>query len=228
MIRKLLLIATAVAMPVSAIAAVGISGGVAGAKTVNPAVITCSLSGTVNFASPGLSKNGSISTSKDSTTTTSIGATGTGCQNTPIASTITSKSTEKCKTPTSYPPCATAPKNSYVYDSDASFETGGVANLVKALHKGISVTDTGVPVTLLVTAGGTSEIVPGGACGSNVGFALTGTVKKSSPTANYTLNVCLTADSGPGTTGSFLGDLTSGTGTIAVATVGAPRSLHIS
>lgn len=227
MLRKVFLLAGTVALPVTAMTVVG-TGAVAGAASVNPAAITCSLSGSVTFASPGLSKNGSTSASKNSTKSISIAASGTGCQNTPIGSTVTTKSTEKCKLPTSYPVCATAPKNYYVYDSDAVFVSGGVANLVKALHKGISVTDTGVPLTLLVTTAGTTRVLPNGVCGpTGVGYTITGVVKKSSPVADYTLDLCLTADSGPGTSGSFFSDLTSGTGTIASAVVGGPSSLTI-
>ncbi len=52
MIRKMLVIAAAIAMPVSAVAVTAFTSGVAGAKTVVPPdpAVTCSVSGTVTFA----------------------------------------------------------------------------------------------------------------------------------------------------------------------------------
>jgi hypothetical protein len=68
MIRKLLVVGAALAMPVSVVAA----GGVAGAKTVTPAdpSQTLAISATVNF-SLGLSSRGTATTEKDSNTTIS-------------------------------------------------------------------------------------------------------------------------------------------------------------
>jgi len=75
MIRKLLVVAAAVAIPVSVVAVTGVTAGAA--KGPSPATDTavCSgISGTVNFSTP-LTTNGSTS----ATETTTVNATLTGC-----------------------------------------------------------------------------------------------------------------------------------------------------
>jgi hypothetical protein len=70
MIRKLLVIATALAIPVGTMA---LTGGVAGAKTVVPPDPSqnCSIAATVNFGSHGLSTVGQATTDTSTTTTIS-------------------------------------------------------------------------------------------------------------------------------------------------------------
>lgn len=219
MIRKMLMVAAAIAMPVGMTAAgVVITSGVAGAKAPVVAPTTCAVTGTVTFPAPGLSKIGSVGASSKSTTSSSTTASG-GCTGTSLV-TIKSKSTVKCKSQPTTAPCTG--KTGFVYDTEGGFATS-VPALAKAVKKGLVVVDNAVSLTLVPTPGtGVAEILPGGTCGGDVGFLLTGTVKKATDT--FSANICLTTDTGPGTSGSFLGDLISGAGTIATASIGGPDS----
>lgn len=89
-------------------------------------------------------------------------------------------------------------------------QTSTASQLPAELKKGVPVVDGGVTYTLLVSSA--SSISPGGVCGSSeVGFALSGTVKKYSG-STWSSNVCLGADTvaaGTSTAGTFLGDLTN-------------------
>ncbi len=218
MIKKMLMVAAAIAMPVTAVAGVAVTSGVAGAKAPVVTPTTCAITGSVTFPAPGLSKIGSVEASSKSstasTTTASGGCTGTNTE------TIVSKSTVKCKTQPTTAPCTST--SGYVYDTESGFATS-VPALAKAVKKGLVVTDAGVSLTLVPTPStGVSEILPGSTCGSNVGFLLSGTVKKATNT--FTATVCLTTDTGTGTSGSFITDLATGAGTIASAAIGGPDS----
>ena len=70
MIRKLLLVAAAIAMPASAgaVTLVATAPSAGAAATIN-----CHVAGTVSFASPGLSHNGTVSATA-TTDTTSVSA----------------------------------------------------------------------------------------------------------------------------------------------------------
>jgi len=111
MIRKMLVIAAAIAMPVSVIAVSGVTAGAASKPPPDPA-ITCAVTATVTFAAPGISNAGSVSTSKTSNTTTSGESFSTkgsdgACTGSAPDNTITSKSV-KCTgvhTPSSNTAC---------------------------------------------------------------------------------------------------------------------------
>ena len=61
MIKKLLIAVAAIAMPIGTAAAVGVvAPSVAGAAGPAPTTITCSVGGSVTFASPGLSAGGTL------------------------------------------------------------------------------------------------------------------------------------------------------------------------
>jgi hypothetical protein len=221
MFPKMVRIASAMVM-VGGMTAAGVvvaSGSAyAGSPVVAPA--TCAVTGSVNFAAPGLSKIGAVETSNKSTTTATTTASG-GCTGT-NHSIITSKATVKCKTQPTTAPCTSTV--GYVFDNAAGFASS-TATLAKAVKKGLVVVDNGVSLTLVPTAGGVgvAQIQPGGACGaSDAGFYLHGLVKKS--TAGFTATVCLTGDSGPGTTGNFIGDILGGTATVTTATIGGADS----
>jgi hypothetical protein len=123
-------------------------------------------------------------------------------------------------------------KNVNYYDNASSFVTAGVSSIVTSLGpKGVKAYDGGNKVTLNVgTTGGNTagSILPGGACGSDAGFSLTGST--SVPLLTYSLAVCLTTDTG-GSTGTFIVDELneiSGadlTGVISAATVGGSSNL---
>jgi hypothetical protein len=212
MIRKLLVVAAAAAIPLGAVAL-----GAAPASAAKPPPppsppLNCSASGTVTFASPGISNYGSASASKVSVTTTSpITYAGANCGTggSGPANNISSKSTLKCnkKVPGQDVNGATRPDcvpHDYVYDSAGQFESAGVATIQKALKK-LSFTVNGITFAAKTKSAGVSQ---SGQCSGEIGFVISGTVKAKPFTySSFTLVACLGADSGPGTTGSFFSDI---------------------
>jgi len=240
MIRKMLVVAAAVAMPAAAFAgATAVAGsGIASAKALPPVTGTCTLSGTVTFAKPGLSYNGTLTNKTTSLSKTAITPSGI-CGTKAIKNKITSTAGVCATDPSPAPACAlasakTLAKDPNFYDTASSLATGGVSNIVTSLAAGIPAVDNGTKVTLQVTAPGTSSILPGGACGSDIGFHLSGGVTNGgAAVSSYVLNICLTGDSGTGTTGGFFADYLAAAGgntgvTIATATLGAASSLTFS
>jgi len=249
MIRKLLVLAAAVAMPAAAMAGVtAVTGsGIAWAKAGTPEAISCTLSGTVTFAKPGLSYNGSLTNKTVEDTKTDITpAASAGCSTKAIKNTIASTTTACAGAASPAPECSLAPaktlaKDPDFYDTASSLASSGVSEIATSLAAGIATTDNGNKVVLEVTSGGTSSVLPGGACGSTVGFQLTGAVDTTSATpftiggsdASYDLIICLSTDTGPGTTGSFFADYLSAAGgstvpTLATAGLGSASNLSIS
>jgi hypothetical protein len=281
MIRKMLVLAAAVAMPAAAMAgvtAVG-SAGMASAKALPPVAVSCTLGGTVTFAKPGLSFNGSITNKTVETSKTDIGAvvgSPVACSTKAIKNKIISATTQCWSVLPTFtsktvftggttvsgaaPECTTNPKGvaagsgatasgakyaigkQLYYDTASSLASAGTADIVSSLPNGIATSDNGTKVTLQVTTGGTGSILPGGACGTDIGFALAGNVFLLNTTtpvvigtsnATYTLNICLTGDTGTGTTGAFFTDFLGAAGgdtsiTIASAILGSASSLAIS
>jgi hypothetical protein len=203
MIRKILVFAAAIAMPVSVIAVTGAVAGAAKVVTPPDPAITCTVASTVSFAAPGLSQAGSITTAKTtvSTTTPTVFGTvpaGAACAGGGTANTITTKGTKCAKKgtqPASNPACA---PGFYGYDSWANFSTGGTASVQKSLKK-LNYTINGIAYQTKTTAA--AQVLPGGACGANsVGFQLTGTVKKPKQDKGQTstLTACLGSITGTG------------------------------
>ena len=232
MIRKMLTIAAASVIPMTGfVGAVAVGAGTAGAGAPLVAAATCAISGAVTFDG-GISANGRIDSSKTSTSTTSLSGTGTHCQPTVLTQNITQKSA-KCADVTLVPayvlgslltPAATIlpgcgpdakGKPSKLYETGTAWGfVGGVDvkgvpasttdGIKLALTQGVPYSDNGEALTLLV--GSVTADLPGGLCGTEAGFTLAGTVKKSA-TATWDLNLCLLGDTGPGTTGVFLTDI---------------------
>ncbi|MGP0108738.1 MAG: hypothetical protein ACLPR9_07725 [Acidimicrobiales bacterium] len=226
MIRKILVVAAAIAMPVSIIA---VTGTVAGAKTVVPPdpAVTCSVAGTVNFAGPGLSAAGSTEPYKTSVSTTSPTVFGNGCSGGGTANSITTKSTKCAKKlgktqPASNPACANnvpASYGEYGYDSWANFTAAGTTSIQKSLKK-LDFTINGIAYLTKTTAA--AVVYPGAACGADsTGFALTGTVSgpKQDKGQTSTLTVCLGAITGTdlGVESTFLLAAVLQQGTVATA-----------
>jgi len=210
MIRKLLVIAAAVAMPASALAAVTAVGstGIAGAAK-SYTTQTCAISGGVTFATPGLSYAGSLSKKSTSESLSAATATGTGCgAGVTGVGHLTSKivsDSSLCSSASPPPACAGATsKLKYYYDNASSLATAGVASIAASLHKGLKLYDNGNKVTAEVTVAGTSSVTPGEACGTNVGFQLSGDTNIAGLT--YDLLLCITGDTGTGTSGAFYTD----------------------
>ncbi len=231
MLRKLMMVAAAAAIPLGAVAlGAGPAAATKGPPPASPP-LTCSASGTVNFAPPGISRNGSISLNKTSTTTTSglvFSGSGCGSGGTGPANTIVSKSTVKCskkvanenKSGGPQPGCMVGGYN--VYDQASAFASTGTATLQKALKK-LSFTVNGIPFSGKTTSAAVSG---SGQCSGEAGFVLSGTVKAKPYTySTFTLIACLGHDTGTGTTGSFVTDIAvqlgspSSTSTIATASI---------
>jgi hypothetical protein len=234
MIRKLLMVSAALAMPIGLVVATGTTAYAKGKPPPDPAV-NCSVhNGVVTFATPGLTQSGTLTTAKTTTSTTS-GLTlengTTSCTGSSGGRSIVSK-TQKCSaagSTTDYPICAGAPKGEDAYGSAKSFtDASNAANLAKQL-KSLTVTANGITYTTKTTS--VSQIL-GGACGSEAGFALNGTVKapKNDKNQSAVATICLSSDTGSGTTGSFLNDLETELGSsptsmqIATATMDPAKS----
>ena len=150
--------------------------------------------------------------------------------------------------PTVTPPVVGVTGSPAIYAGYAASSTTG--GILAALKHGVSYTDSGVAITLLVST--VDSVLPGGDCGAMAGFVLGGTVKKATSHL-WTLKLCLDSDSGAGTTNvyapvgdatypqgsGFLRDLTleaahSSTGwfvdgiNVATANVASTSVLHIS
>ncbi len=244
MIKRLLLVIAALAMSVGTAAAVSIAGpSVAGAAAPPPTTISCTVTGAVTFASPGLSAGGALTANGSVTTKSTTTATGTGCGGTPSSETIASTTTPCPQTngvPNSGDPSAClasktkdgvvtyaiAQKPNY-YDTDNSYASSGLTDLETALQaKPPKATVDSIPVVLAY--GSASEVGGGGVCGSDVGFDITGNAQiKGATVGTYTDIVCISGDSGSGTTGNFAADLFSSTAVIQSATVGGDSSLTV-
>ena len=235
MIRKLVTIAAAIAIPVSAVTALGavIGTGVAGAKGSPPTAISCTQTGSVAFAKPGESHGGTLTKKSSEKSKTTITAAGTGCSTKTLKLTITTPTTACAGASSPAPVCSTGDvaKDPNFYDNAGGFISGGTSDILSSLSKGIKTTDNGTAITLLPTAA--SAIDPGGSCGAaGVGFALSGTVSAKGVTGfTFADNVCLTGDTGPNTTNDFLTDLAGADGggdqIITSAIIGSPSTLTI-
>ena len=224
MIRKLVVIAAAIAMPVSLMAVVaGAGGGVAAAGGSPNGPITCTVSATVNFAKPGISNAGSVSTKSSSTTEAKDDVLGgSGCTGT--GSTLKIKSASTLCTgagmPSSNPACFTGSKAEYGYDSWNNYETGGASSLSSLKVLKFTINDIKYQIDDL---SGTAV----GCADSEVGFSLTGTVKapKADKGQSADLTACLGSVTGTGLTetSNFAGDI-GGPGTVETAQVNPATS----
>jgi hypothetical protein len=240
MIRKMLVFAAAVAMPAAAMAGVTAvaGGGIASAKALPPVTGSCGLTGSVTFAKPGLSFNGSLTNKSTETSKSAITPGGGICGTKGIKNNIVSGTSPCATTTPKAPECTLAPaktlaKDPNFYDTASSLATAGVSNIVTSLSGGIPAVNNGTKVTLQVTAPNTSAILPGGVCGTTVGFHLSGAVTNGGAAGHYVLNICLIGDTGTSTTGAFFTDYAAAAGgntaiTIAKATIASPSSLTYS
>ncbi len=219
MIRKLLLVAAAIAMPISVVAVAGGTASASSASGSGP--IKCKIASKVTFASPGLSKAGAVSTSTTSTTTASgLVVSGTGCTGSSKTISIKSSST-KCTgkgTPSPYTACATG---KYGYDSWASYISSGTSSIKKSLASFDFTLNGNSFKTTTTAAAGLS------CSGGEVGFKITG--KVTSPAAYSgkvsTIDACLGAVTGTGlaSTTNFAKDI-GGAGVLKTATISSSNS----
>jgi hypothetical protein len=229
--RKILMGVLALALPVGSLFALETS---AVAKTVVPpnGPVNCTVAGTVTFAAPGLSKEGTVTTAKTSSTNATTHFTGCG-SSAALSVSIVSKNT-KCKGANDPSGTACEAKHTDVYDTESGFASTGTASIAKSLKK-LSFTVDGVTygtkTTSATAASCTDSVSPPGGVPTETGFKVSGEVKtpKNDKGQITTLIACLGTDTGPGTSGSFLEDLGSGIGTIATAAIdGNTSTLSIS
>jgi hypothetical protein len=213
MIRKILVVAAAIAIPVTTITAIGavVGTGVAGARAQPPTPITCVQTGTVTFAKPGLSYDASLSKKSTAETQSTTSGTGTGCSTKANKLKIISDTTP-CSQMSPTPPtvCSTGDvaKDPNYYDAATQYASGStLTDLENALANGIATEDNGTKVTLEYGSAAVSST-----CTASLGFTLSGNVYEhgapiSPQPLQYTDNICLVGDGGANTTGSFETDL---------------------
>lgn len=223
MLRKALVVAAAITLPVTAATAMA-GAGVAGATKAPVQSTTCAIAGQVNFANPGYSHDGSLSKKSSVKAISHInptsGACGAASDGLSGYATINAKitaATHLCSNPGTVGAgdadvCAMADsKNKYWYNTTGSFVTtnDALTAIQSSLVKGVKAYNTGNKVTL--HADNVGKVLPNGACGAaGVGFDINGSTSVSGLT--YDMLLCLTSDSGANTTGSFLTDVVASLG----------------
>ena len=242
MIRKLLLVAAVIAMPASA-GAVALVGSAPPAGAV--ATITCTVTATVEFAPPGLSKAGSTTTAPIKSAKTAGGAlAGTSCGSThsgTLPNALIKIATVVCTgtgTPTSNPACVGGERG---YDSWNNYTTGWTSSVRSSLAN-VSFTVSGTAYTAHYTAA--SALAPTSTgCGTGttglgkeVGIKLTGTITAPSTSpykgATSTLRACLGKVSGthlvaphaPATVPTFYYQINNSSNLIVTSTIDPAHS----
>ncbi len=240
MIRKLLLVAAAIAMPASA-GAVALVGTASPAGAVTP--VTCSVTGIVHFAAPGLTKAGSVTTATTESTTTTGGVlAGAGCGTT-HAGTLPNQNIKSATTPctgtglpVSNPACVSGKKG---YDSWANYVSGGTSSILTSLPNvsfkvgatTYTAHNTAAAALLPNAAGcGTGTTAPNG---KEVGFKITGKITTAGAYLNAvsTLKVCLGKVTGtglittaPATVPTFFANLGKTGNKVVTSTIDAAHS----
>ncbi len=257
MIRKMLVVAAAVAMPAALLA--GVTGSsVASAKALPPETGTCSISGAVTFAAPGITTAGAITNKTSEKSSSEITPSGF-CGVKPIKTKIPSATTECWATlpvysktmPVGGTLAAGAASSCDVGGTSAAGDATISATTVKTAIKDqyyydsagsfisggvssiVSALSAGVKVTNdgtsgLITVTSASSVLPGGVCGaSDAGFQINGTTNFVGA-GNAVIDVCLSDDAGTGTTHNFVADLLGGSATITSAIIGGDASITYS
>lgn len=227
----------------TAIVTSGTVGGNSALTVVFPSE-NCTISGSVAFAAPGLSAGGALTANTTTKATATTTPTGTGCSGLPGSVSIVSPTTAcpqtgGVPTPTDPAAClasktklgvttyAIALKPNY-YDTGGSFSSAQtITDLAAALTaKPPKTTVDNVPVTL--NYGTAAQVLPGGVCGANGGFLLTGNAElKGLTVGTYTDTACLSGDVGTGTSGNFITDLFSPTAVITSGVIGGASVLTV-
>jgi len=231
LIRKFLVVAVTIAIPLSLAAVTGVTGAAAAGPPDPP--VTCSVSSTLTFAPPGLSMAGSVAAAKKSFSTISAATFGGGCAGSGLANTIQFPNVHCVGPglPASNPACHTVYSGTLDgYGSWSNFESSRMTTAVQKSLKSLSFTINGIPyVTKRPVA---SQVLAGGLCGgSETGFQIVAGVKspKADKVQGATLNLCFGAITGTGLTSStFLGASTDQNGTVTTAAIDpATSTVHI-
>ena len=198
-IRRMLAIAAAVALPVSVVSVIAVAGGVAGAKTPPPSdpPVTCTISATVTFAAPGISVNGQVGTGVKTTQTSVSSETlgGNGCVGSSSIAPISAKTVKCVKNepgqPSTNPGCDGV-KKTVGWDSWGDFESTGTSSILKSTKK-LAFTINGIPY---LTKNTSASAV--GCSGGEVGFQISGTISSPKNDKGQTdvLTACLGAVTG--------------------------------
>jgi hypothetical protein len=207
MIRKMLMIAAAIAVPLAATAAVTVgTATVAGATTLP---ITCKLgSGVVTFGSAGLTQNGTLTTATTGAQTVSATSLNCGSNGTGTGKTFNITSANTACAGANNPTSSCTGPTGYLVGYALSYATTATVlwQEIPTLKFKIN------GVTYKDKATSSAAIEPGGTCGlSGSGFSVKGhltapAVYNNAPTK---LSMCLDADTGTGTSGSFITDISS-------------------
>jgi len=230
MIRKMLVTAAAVTMSMTTVGVASVAmSGEAGAAAKVYTSQTCTISGGVTFAPPGLSHNGTLGKKSSVKSTSAITATGAGCgtsggTTTSISNKIVTQATD-CTVPATPPATLPGACDTYVaggtakyaYDNASNLATAGVSSICSALSaKPIKAVNNGNKVSLIVNpdCSGVNSVVPGGKCGATgLGFDLSGNTSVTGLT--YEVLLCITGDTGTSTTNSFFTDYLGAAGNAA-------------
>jgi hypothetical protein len=223
MLRKMLLIASAVAIPLGATAVTSVvQTGTAGATAL---AITCKVTtGTETFAPPGISQNGSFEAASTSTTTSTTikykCSPPTGSIGTTKPISITTPSTQCTGTDTPVTGCTAG---QYNYDSVADFASGGSTLWSAVGTLTVKIGTTSYKATL--NASSFAITCASGEAGFNLKGKLTAPAAHAGEAMKST--VCLGSDTGPGTTGMFANDIGKPGVTIATAAIATDSKLKI-
>ena len=216
MIRKLLIAAAAVAMPIGAFAAISATttAGASGTDHVGP--YTCAITGlvppaaTITFAGTGLSVAGSVAetTTVKQTTTAAVlpvsPSCGTVAGSIGVLNVITATTPCSATTTPALGPICTS--GDFAYGSWSAFLSGGAATLVTGIpHPKVKIDgDTFAGTSTTATA-----ILPGGTCGATeAGFLLSGTVTANEGYSAFSIQTCFGNVTAPaGSVGPFVPDV---------------------
>ena len=226
MIRKMLLIASAIAIPLGATAVSTIVGPTIAGATSTP--IVCHPTTpfpSVTYAAPGLSNGGSFSSSSTSTATTNhitlnCGSLGSGAG---APNNVTTNSTMCTGTNTPVTGCSSGMFN---YGNISAF-AGGANTLWQAIP---TVTWTIGSTTYSMNTN-SSNVAAGCQAVGEAGFTVHGVMTVPSSRAGHAAKevICFGADSGPGTSGSTTADLgnTSFAGHITSSVIDANSKIRV-
>jgi len=231
MIRKILLIASAIAIPLGATAVTAVNGSTSAGAVSVP--IVCHPTGTlgvVTWAAPGLTLGGTVSASPTSSTTTTAqtlncGALGGGTAAARTGATAIVTSSTVCTGPNlPLPGCAAG-----LYNHSS---ISGLAGNSGTLWNSLPTVSWKIGTTNYTMSSSSSNTAAGCIALGEIGFTIHGTITtgpaaRMGHAAKYV--ACFSTDAGPGTTGSFTADLGNPTfgGTIVTAVLSANGKLRV-
>jgi len=208
MIRKMLLIASAIAIPLGATAVTAIAGPTtAGAVSVPIVCHPTAPLGVVTWAAPGLTLNGTISASPTSSTTTTAqtlncGALGAGSAAARTGTNAIVTNSTVCTGPNMpLPGCAFGLFN--------HSSISGLSGNSSTLWLSLPTISWSIGATSYTMTSNSSNVAAGCIALGEIGFTIHGTITtgpaaRLGHTAKYV--ACFSTDTGPGTTGSMVAD----------------------